>query len=547
MAPAGRRRYGLASARRAAGYTQEGLAAELHIDRATVIRWEAGDHTPLPYIQPKLARLLGQSQQELSELIDDRIFGGERDSQISGEIDVASPGSGRRMGSQLALDMRERRWYASGNRELGPDVDAACEWLDRHADRSPGNSRKRVVARLDKLNVRELRDRIIRRGRVSRAAIVRNLSAYYRDLVPGFGMYHARCADQEDSATTIVTRPDWIDLACALSPESDRLVLTSLTVDDTATLDDVAASHATRRLVDAVALDVRIANGPLYRLLQVEFEQDAVKGTVGLVPFVQYALTMDLLENELTDSIANHAELTPGSLPLRDRYLPSLESVLDIRARLCSGGALALCAIARPADLYRGAPDYVLLVQERSGQVLNAAGRLAVIPKGFHEPLSDFRVDAQIGATLRREMEEELFGRADVDSTIAESRVAAPMHPSRLSEPMRWLVERANPDRMRLECTGFGFNLISGNYEFSGLIVIEDEEFWAQFGGHIEANWESVGLRQYSSRDRELISDLIADESWSNEGLFAFLQGIRRLAELGGERVDLPAVEWEVR
>jgi transcriptional regulator with XRE-family HTH domain len=73
MTPAGRRRDGLASARRAAGYTQEALAAELYIDRSTVIRWEAGDHRPLPYIQPKLARLLGRSQEQLSELIDGRV------------------------------------------------------------------------------------------------------------------------------------------------------------------------------------------------------------------------------------------------------------------------------------------------------------------------------------------------------------------------------------------------------------------------------------------------------------------------------------------
>jgi len=73
MAPAGRRRNGLASARRAAGYTQETLAAELYIDRSTVIRWEAGDHRPLPYIQPKLARLLGRSQEQLSELLDGRV------------------------------------------------------------------------------------------------------------------------------------------------------------------------------------------------------------------------------------------------------------------------------------------------------------------------------------------------------------------------------------------------------------------------------------------------------------------------------------------
>jgi len=38
-------------------------------------------------------------------------------------------------------------------------------------------------------------------------------------------------------------------------------------------------------------------------------------------------------------------------------------------------------------------------------------------------------------------MEEELFGRTDVDSAEAELRSRDPMHPSMLSEPMRWLAE----------------------------------------------------------------------------------------------------------
>ena len=61
----------LVGARKAAGHTQEGLAAELHVDRSTVIRWEAGDHAPLPYLWPRLARLLGQSRGQLRELIGD--------------------------------------------------------------------------------------------------------------------------------------------------------------------------------------------------------------------------------------------------------------------------------------------------------------------------------------------------------------------------------------------------------------------------------------------------------------------------------------------
>jgi len=52
-----------------------------------------------------------------------------------------------------------------------------------------------------------------------------------------------------------------------------------------------------------------------------------------------------------------------------------------------------------------------------------------------------------------REMEEELFGRDDIDSTVTVQRSADPMHPSRLSEPMRWLLESA---ALRMESTGFG-------------------------------------------------------------------------------------------
>jgi hypothetical protein len=202
-----------------------------------------------------------------------------------------------------------------------------------------------------------------------------------------------------------------------------------------------------------------------------------------------------------------------------------------------------LCAIARPANLYRGPADYLLLVQERSGDFVNAARRLAVIPKGFHQPMTDFRTDAQIGATLRREMEEELFGREDTDSTLVEHHLADPMHPTRLSEPMRWLM--GDPSLLRVECTGFGLNLVSGNFEFAGLIVIDFEDFWLRYGGHIEANWESSTLRQYSSLDSESLTELVHNAAWSNEGLFALLQGLRRLKQIGGNRVNVPTIEWQ--
>jgi hypothetical protein len=143
-------------------------------------------------------------------------------------------------------------------------------------------------------------------------------------------------------------------------------------------------------------------------------------------------------------------------------------------------------------------------------------------------------------------MEEELFGREDIDNTVTPQHAADPMHPARLSEPMRWLLVE-NPGALRIECTGFGLNLVSGNYEFACLIVVDSDEFWSRYGGQVEANWEASALRQYSSLDGNSLVALASDDAWSNEGLFALMQGLRRLKQIGGERARIPDIEWTVR
>jgi hypothetical protein len=67
---------------------------------------------------------------------------------------------------------------------------------------------------------------------------------------------------------------------------------------------------------------------------------------------------------------------------------------------------------------------------------------------------------------------------------------------------------------------------------------VHDESWWTTYAGHIEANWESAGLRRYSTLDRDAITALVLDPAWSNEGLFALLQGLRRLAEISGDRTE---------
>lgn len=510
--------------------SNEAFAEHLGISVRTVAGWHQK-----PTIRPKteIQQLLDTAHERAPAAVRERfakLVSTPTDGEISTRADV---------GYDMRVVDAELRLSAD------PNISAALDWLDRQASWEPGSARRAVASRLASLDIRELQDRGNRRGRVGQRRIAHALGEYYTGRIGSYGRYLARYGRDTEAETSILTNRDWLDLDCPLTASCDRLAFAgSATASSPATLDDYAAGHAAARLAETLTLGIRMVNIPLYRLLSIDIRKGMVAGSVGLAPFVEYALTMDLLEGELIDALVDSPHLQPSSVPLRGRYLPDLTSVLDVAGRLCAGGVLALCAIARPASPHRGGADYLLLVQERSGQVVNAARRLAVIPKGFHEPLADVRFDAPVGATLRRELEEELFGREDLDNTLSDQRRADPMHPSLWSAPMRWLM--ADTDRLKTECTGFGLNLVSGNFEFASLIVIDDEDFWHHYGGQVQANWEATGLRQYSSLDHELLAELVRDEAWTNEGLFALLQGLRRLRQIGGSRVRLPAIEWEI-
>jgi hypothetical protein len=420
-------------------------------------------------------------------------------------------------------------------------------WVDEHAEWPIGEARRRVATHVFATDSRFIQDRAHQRGRIDRATIARALCEYYDVSSDGHRIFEARCGE-ERIVTSVLTRPDWLDLRLSLGVGQDNLTISWDRPSKEPALTEVCADAAVQRIAEVLITTTQIVNSPLYRLIDISASATAINGHLALTDFNSYALTMDLLENELVDALANSRAVSSGALPLRDHYLPSFQSVITLNQRLCAGGALALFAAARPPRWRGGRRDYVLLVQERSGRVLNAARRLAVIPKAFHEPLGDFSDDARLSATIEREMEEELFGRFDVDSTAGEHRQADPLHLTRLSPPMRWLMDHSTDDPVpwRMECTGFGLNLVSGNFEFASLVVIEDEGWWAEHGGAIEANWESDSLRRYSTLDREGIDHLMHDATWSNEGLFAFLLGLRRLAETGGDRVDLPRIDLEM-
>jgi hypothetical protein len=507
------------------------FALHLGINTRTVAGWHEDPKTrPRPDSQQFLDTALSQADPATRD----------RFAALCGE---PSRGAGNAREPEAPADDQA---HADAERRLvaDPDIGQALTRLDDLADWKPGTARSQVAARLTQLDRRHLLDRADRRSRIGQPAIAAALAAYYRDSAEGYGRYGIRYSGGTVT-TSVLTHPDWLDLECPLSAGHDQLTFTSAGSDHVAQPGASAAEAAAQRLAETLTAGTRFSESTLYRLTGIDVAQGKIGGTLGLSRFTSYALTLDLLEGELTDALAAGAATRPGSLPLRDQYLPDTASVLGVSGRLCAGGALALCAFARPASRYRGPADYVLLVQERSGNVINAARRLAVIPKGFHQPMTDYRSDAKIAATLLREMEEELFGREEMDNTVTRQSAADPMHESRLSEPMRWLLTE-NPGALRVESTGFGLNLVSGNYEFASLVVVESDEFWSRYGGRIEANWESSALRQYSSLDSESLAELVTEDTWSNEGLFALAQGLRRLSQTGGDRVRVPDIEWTV-
>jgi hypothetical protein len=387
------------------------------------------------------------------------------------------------------------------------------------------------------------------RANVSREQVATALATYYQPTLDADGpgrLYRAR-VDATELVLTVLVEPSWLSAAVQLGTPQAVFRFRPPSTVPAIPLTDAARQAAIARLAGVEVAQTVLTNNPLYRLLQLHIGPQRLDATFTLADFAGYALTADLLECELVDALNTNGSARHGPTPLRDLYLPSTTAATAFDQRECVGGPATLLAIARPARGSRPA-DFVLLIQERSARVVNVAGKLAVIPKAFHQPISEPDDETDLVKTLERELEEELLGRRDLELLSQDSRRRAdPLHELHRSEPMAWLADRQGSAGYHNECTAFGINLVTGNYEFACLIVIRDEDWWRQFGHLVEANWEASRVHRYSSRDTDGLAALAADPRWSNEGLFAFLESLRRLAQLDTDgRIDAPTIDVEV-
>jgi hypothetical protein len=88
-------------------------------------------------------------------------------------------------------------------------------------------------------------------------------------------------------------------------------------------LDGDALTAAINRLATVELSSTVLTNDPLYRLLRIAVQPARLDASVTSMSFADYALTMDLLESELVETLAEEnaaASARPRSrrLPLRD-------------------------------------------------------------------------------------------------------------------------------------------------------------------------------------------------------------------------------------
>jgi transcriptional regulator with XRE-family HTH domain len=511
-------------------FSQEEMAEATRVRLSTYRSWEKGKSFPRPRNIRALSEKLGVEVHELG-------FGAESSRQTESESET----------STAELDAESQEPLRA--------VNELVEWLAGASDQPAGTLNARIRSRIRQLASGESGSSRSRSS-LTRQHLAQELIAYYgRDELASVDLwpYELRI-DGNSLSLSIVTRAAWrtssVELLnpIAASPTRPAEHCALVSAPPVLTNWDAVLDRAIGRLARAEAGAQRgngpvMVNKPLYRLLEIELEANSLRAVFTLDWFAHHALSDDLLESELLDALAEREDAQHQAalnLPLRDALLGQAAALTDLRDRLCAGGPVALFAVARSATWSRKA-DFLIVVSRRSSRVLNQQGRLAVIPKGFHQHLRDARDEVCLGTTVYRELEEELLGRTDLDESTGRGRLGLhPYHVDRLTPATRWL---ANHDAVTAQCVAFGFNTVSGNYEFACLMCVPDEEFWSLHGGSFLPNWEAADLQTYSTLDTDGLRDLILDGRWTNEGLFALVEGLRRLAVRYPERVQLPEIE----
>lgn len=332
--------------------------------------------------------------------------------------------------------------------------------------------------------------------------------------------------------TGMVGRPEWIDVSVAVGSDAEKCRASQSSAPrynapETAVVD----------LLERIQLlGLQVFNRPIYRLMSVDLKRNVLDCSFDEEMFFTHRFSEGLVIDELAHALAKSnrdvgAVIRNSSslLPIRTQVLPDASSFLTLSKRICAGGITMLFAMKNPAG------GYEFAVQRRSAVVADGHGMLTVVPRAFHQAMIDRFRELRPSFSALREIYEELLGGEEVERGTRNIR-----HDFFLNDlPMRWFQE--NTSEYTFEYTSLGLDLVSGNYSFGMLLAIHDPNFWTQYSSLMKYNWESEerGCWFRSTNDEDAFVQLIGDTSWTGEGIFALVQGLRRLGELDQESTKI--------
>ncbi|MXV21971.1 hypothetical protein [Deinococcus xianganensis] len=258
------------------------------------------------------------------------------------------------------------------------------------------------------------------------------------------------------------------------------------------------------------------------------------------------------LEDEFISSVPDLLDRKKGlrdiNFDLRNRYLPDLGTVFNFNNRLAAGGVVVLTII--PTDI--DANNALILVEERSGDVSDGRELLTTIPRGFHDRFASSRDDYHLETTVLREVAEEVFNRSGLRNGEIDTQVYLEASPP--------IADLMGSQKYILMPTGFGIDLLKGNYTVTYLLLVTDKSWWRKYRHSQSLNYE---FKQNGESRRLMLSEtkqlerILQRPDWTSEGFFAFVEGLRALPRVlktanlmnlktpaeAAERV-LPKLEW---
>lgn len=364
------------------------------------------------------------------------------------------------------------------------------------------------------------------------------ISSYYglEDRVLGLKRYAIRIAGKELTTPTY-TRSDFLDIN-----KPPLKILTGIATDrpkENIDIPPISRDYVPEALARFLKRQIVLDNNPLYRLMHVEGDPKIRSLLFSESQFYPYRFTAGLMFDELNDALIKGEGRVKSGLPIRKTILPDLASFLNFRSRICAGGIGVVFALARKKEEDHE-EDYGIPIQMRSGKVSDSQGTYAVIPKALHQHHRKFEDEANLHWTVFRELFEELFKGAEVMGSTS-ARLMHAWYMRTKEYPALSYFNQPNSD-YKCEVTGFGFNAITGEYNFAVLLTVNDTEYWDTYGSGMEGNWEAKGCEMISTKDEKRICEIL-QSNWSAESIFFFIEGLLRLKKLNPARVSLPKIK----